>query len=715
MRLIDSLRRRLRSLLHRDTSNSELSDELRFHLEALVERNTAQGMSPQQARHAAREEFGSVAEVTQSAYESRGTAFLDDFAQDIHYGLRSLRRQPGFTMVTVLTLALGIGGCTAIFSLVNAVLPRSLPYGDSSRLVYLYMPNPRLKELPPEALGPSNADFFDIRTQARSFSSMTMFDQKGMNLTTGDQPERVGVAQVDSTFFRTLEVAPLIGREFQDTDQEPGNSHSVILSDALWHSVFAGAGDVLNCSVTLNGETYRIVGVMPPGFGYPHKTDLSFGNGNIEITQLWIPYALTAQQRNDRDGTSINALARLAPGVAVKDAQAETSAIVGRLEPLHKDMMFSGTTALVKPLTKQVLGPVRPLMLLLLAAVGFVLLIACGNAANLLLARAASRRHELGVRATLGARRGRLIRQMLTESLLLGCAAGVVGIGLAWLFIRALLRLNPGNIPHIETASLDLRALVFVVLVSLATSVVFGILPALSATRINVAEFLASAGTRGLIADRRRLRRGLVIAQVALVVVLLTGAGLFLRSYLKVLSIETGFSSSTLTISVPMSASADTVENRRAFYTALLERVSAQPGIESAGLVSELPLTDSESFITVLVDGYSNRKNQLVEARDASSGYITAMQTPLLRGRNFAPGEDSTARRRVVIVNQSFANTYFAAQDPLGGRLRTSTDEPWIRSSASFKTSVTRASRLRPCPRSTSLSSPRIHLLVGPP
>jgi len=677
MRLLNSLRQRLNSLLHKDDADTSLSEEMQFHFDALVERNLERGMSPADARRAARMEFGSMAEASQSAYESRGTALLDDLMQDIRYGIRSLRRSPGFTFITVLTLALGIGACTAIYSLVNAVMLRSLPYGDASRLVYLYMPNPNIKELPPEALGPSNADFFDIRQQAHSFSSITMFDQKGMNLTTGSQPERVGVAKVDANFFRTLEVAPLLGRDFQEADQQPGNSRSVILSDALWQSVFAGAADVLGRSVTLDGESYRVVGVMPLGFAYPQKTELSFGNGSIETTQLWIPYSLSAQQRADRDQTSINALARLAPGVTVKDAQAEMSTIAARLEPLHQSLMFSGMTALVKSLTRQVLGPVRPLMMLLLSAVGFVLLIACGNAASLLLARAASRRHELGVRATLGARRGRLIRQMLTESLLLGSAAGVVGVGLAWLFIRALLRLNPGNIPHMETATLDLRALVFAVLVSLGTSLLFGIVPAFSATRINVAAFLASAGTRGLVADRRSLRRSLVIVQIALVVVLLTGAGLFLRSYLKVLSIQTGFSSSTLTIGVPMSAAADSVEKRRGFYTALLQTISTQPGIQSAGLVSELPLTDSESFVTIWVDGYPNQKNQLVEARDASSGYFTAMQTPVLRGRNFTPDEDSAAKHSVVIVNQTFANTYFAGKDPIGRRLRTSTDEPW--------------------------------------
>lgn len=677
MRLLQSLRRRLQSLLYKDAGNLELSEELRFHLETLVEQNIARGMSPSQARIAANAEFGNIAQATEATYESRGTALLDDLAQDIRYGLRSLRRQPAFTFVTVLTLALGIGACTAIFSLVNAVMLHSLPYGDSSRLVYLYLPNPNLKEIPAEALGPSYADFFDIRLQAHSFASITMFDQKGMNLVTGDQPQRVGVAQVDSLFFTTLEVPPILGREFRDTDQEPGNSHSVILSYALWQSLFAGGADTLNRNVTLNGETYRVVGVMPPGFGYPHRTDLAYGNGGIETTQIWVPYALTAKQRAERENASIKALARLAPGVTLKDAQAEMSAIIKRLEPLHKGLLFKGMTALVKPLNKQVLGSVRPLMLLLQAAVGFVLLIACGNAANLLLARAANRRHELGVRATLGARRGRLLRQMLTESLLLGSAAGIVGIGLAYLFIRALLKLDPGNIPHMETASLDLRTLAFLVLVSLTTSIVFGILPALSATRIKLAEFLAGAGTRGIVADRRRSRRILVTAQISLVVVLLVGAGLFLHSYLNVLAVETGFSPSTIAVSVPIGPSYNTIEKRRAFYATLLQKITAQHGIDSAGLVNSLPLTDSEAFSTLWVDGYPNHDHQVVEARDITSGYLTAMQTPLLKGRNFTADEDSPAKHSLVIVNQTFVNKFFPGKDPIGQRLRASPDVPW--------------------------------------
>lgn len=238
MRLLQSLRRRLQSLFHKDAGNLELSEELRFHLETLVEQNIARGMSLAQARIAANAEFGNIAQATEASYESRGTSLLDDLAQDIRYGLRSLRRQPAFTFVTVLTLALGIGACTAIFSLVNAVMLRSLPYGDSSRLVYLYLPNPNLKEIPAEALGPSNADFFDIKAQSRSFSAITFFDQKGFNLNAGSQPQRVGAARVDSSFFHTLETTPILGRELNDADEEPGNSDVVILNYALWQAVF---------------------------------------------------------------------------------------------------------------------------------------------------------------------------------------------------------------------------------------------------------------------------------------------------------------------------------------------------------------------------------------------------------------------------------------------------------------------------------------------
>ncbi|MBB5058812.1 putative permease [Granulicella aggregans] len=678
MRLLRSALRRVHSLFQKDASNIELGEELRFHLESLIERNIARGMSPELARITAKAEFGSTSQAIEATYESRGTALVEDLAQDVRYGFRSLRRQPAFTFATVLMLALGIGACTAIFSLVNAVLLRSLPYGDSSRLVYLFTPNPDIKGLPgPEVFGPSDADFFDIRAASRSYDSITFFNQKIYSLNAGDQAQRVGAAKIDSSFFHTLEVEPIIGSDFKAQDEEPGSNHVVIIGYPLWQSLFAGAANILDRSITLDEQTYKIVGVMPKDFGYPHKSELAYGNGSIETTQIWIPSSLTPQEKADRDQSSANALARLKPSVTPQEAQSELKSVMARLNRLHHGEFAEGWTGMVKSFPEYVLGPVRPLMFLLLGTVGFVLLIACGNAANLLLARAANRQHELGVRAALGARRGRILRQMLTESLLLGCSAGLVGVGLAYLFVQGLLKLNPGNIPHMASTSLDLRALSFAVLISLITSFAFGILPSISASRINLTEVVSSAGARGLVASRRRLRSTLVTAQVAIVVILLVGAGLFLRSYMNLLSVQTGFSPSTIAVNVAVTPRYETPQKLQAFYTTLLERVEIQHGIDSVGLVNFLPLTDSESLTTLTVDGDLGVDHPLVEERAITSGYLPAMQTPLIRGRNFTPDEDFPAPHPVVIVNETFAKRFFAGKDAIGQHVRKAAAAPW--------------------------------------
>ncbi len=673
MRLVQSLFRRLQSFFEKDASNAELSDELQFHLERQTEENIASGMSPAMARAAAKASFGSVSGATEECYEARGGAWIEDFFQDLRYGLRTLLKQRSFSFVTVLTLALGIGSCTAIFSLVNAVLLRSLPYGDSGKLVYLFTPNPHI-DVPAEAFGPSNADYFDLNSQSHSYSAMTLFDQQTYNLAVNDQVKRIGAAKVDADFFSTLQVAPELGHVFGRSEEQPGDDHVVVISHALWQTMFDGSADVLGRTLRLNGSSYQVIGVMPKDFGFPHKTDLAYGNGHIETTQIWVPSALTLQQKMDRDGGSGNVIARLKPGTAVQAAQTEMSAIMARLDPLHKGP-FSGWTGLVKPFRESVFGPVRPLMGLLLGAVGLVLLIACGNAANLLLARAANRTHELGVRATLGAQRGRLVRQMLTESLLLSVAAGLAGVALAYLFLRLLLKLNPGNIPRMADATLDLHVMAFVVAITLLTSVLFGVLPSLSATRIHLAEFLQSGGVRGVVGDRRRLRNTLVVAQIALVVVLLAGAGLLLRSYVNVLSVPTGFSSSTVTMNVALGTQYSTPQKQQAFFEELLGRIKPIHGVEAAGLVNYLPLTNSESLTTLWVEGYPNEKNQLVEGRRISSGYLSAMQTPLLKGQGF--GNDALAGPPVAIVNEAFVKKYLGGGEAIGRHLRTNTNDPW--------------------------------------
>ncbi len=683
MRLLQSLLRRWRSFLEKDTSNVELGEELQFHLERQTEENIASGMSPEQARAAAKSSFGSVTEATEDSYNARGVAWIEDLLQDVRYGWRTHLKHRSFSFLIVLTLALGIGACTAVFSLVNAVLVRSLPYGDSERLVYLFTPNSHFK-LPSAAFGPGNADFFDLKKQSHSFAGMTLFQQGTYNLAVDNRLERVGAAKVDGDFFSTLQSAPELGRDISASDQQPGSERVVVISHALWQSMFGGRTDILGRTLRLDGTPYQVVGVMPTDFGYPHRSDLAQGNGHIETTQLWLPSALTPEQKADRQGGPGGfALARLKPGVALRQAQVEMSTIMSRLDLLHKPYL-RGWGADVTSFRDTALGPVRPLMRLLMGAVGLVLLIACGNAANLLLARAANRTHELGVRATLGAGRGRLLRQMLTESLMLAAAAGCLGIGLAYLFLLGLLKLNPGDLPRMQDATLDLRVMAFLVFVTVLTSVLFGILPSLSATRINVAEFLKSGGMRGIVGGRRRVRNGLVIAQVAVVAVLLAGTGLLLRSYANVLSVNTGFSASTVAVSVQLSPQImqlrpqyDTVQKVRNFYQGLIDKIKPIHGIQAAGFVDSLPLSNSEGLTFFEVEGYANEKNQLVEERRVTPDYLAAMQIPLVKGRGFTDGDDS-GHPLVAIVNEAFAKKYFGSSDPTGHHFRTSNTGPWI-------------------------------------
>jgi predicted permease len=675
MRRFQSLLIRFRSSRHKETKNVELNEELQFHLERQTEENIAQGMSPENARAAAKASFGSVTGAVEDCYQARGIAWLEDFIHDLRYGFRTLIKHRSFSLVTVLTLALGIGACTAIFSLVNAVLLRSLPYGQPGRLVYLFTPNSAWK-LPAEMFGPTPADFLDLKKQSKSFAAMTLFSQAIYNLAGNDRVERVSAAKVDADFFETLEVAPEQGRVFDIKDEEPGHEQVAVISHALWQTILGARAHVLGSMLRLDGKPYRVIGVMPAEFRYPHKSDLAYWQRRVETTDLWVPSAWTPQQKSQRDDQDGFTVVRLKPGVTVKHAQAEMSTLMSHLNLLHSADM-RGWGAYVKPLRDSTLGPVRPLMGLLMGSVGFVLLIACGNAANLLLARAAARTHELGVRATLGARRSRLLRQLLTESLMLSAAAGLVGVGLAWLFLHALLKLNPGDIPRMDDARLDLRVMGFAVLVSVLTSVLFGMLPSLSATRINLAEFLKSSGMRGISGDRGRLRHGLSVAQIALLVVLLTGTGLLLRSYTQLLSVPTGFSAATVTTDVQMGPLYGNEHKRRAIFGSLIERLKSVPGVQAVGVVDEAPFSNSEELSSLFVEGYPNTKQQLVEERDITQGYLSAMQTSLLEGRDFSE-EDISGRRRVAIVNEAFAKKYFANEDPIGRRIHVDASDPWV-------------------------------------
>ena len=648
----------------------DFSAEIEAHLQLEIERLQEQGLSCEEARAAAHRAFGNVTHAQERFYESGRRLWLDHFWQDIRFALRMLRKPPGFTVVAVLTLALGIGANTAIFSLLDAVLIRSLPYKNPDRLVYIWTPNRNLAQFSLELSGPSVADFFDIQRQARSFSSMTLFNQQHFNLEAEGPAQRVSGVFVQPNFFSIFGVNPQFGRGIEGTDTQPGRGRVAVISYALWQSAFGGSTYVLGKSMMLNGRPYQIVGVMPASFGYPSGNELP--GSNAGKTQVWLPMALTAQQKADREdsGGNLIAIARLGPGVTIAQSRSELNTIMSRLIALHSaNSLFKGAYGVVNPFTETVVGGVRLFVWLLFGAVCLVLLIACANAANLLLARAAGRTHEMGVRAALGAGRGRLIRQVLTEALLLACAGGAFGIFIAYAAIRLLLRLNPGNIPRLNETSIDMRVLLFALAVSVLTGVIFGTIPALSVSRTNLSDFLKQAGARGITAASTRWRYGLIVGEVALAVVLLAGSGLLIRSYVNLQNASTGFSSSTLTMHIALDSRYSRSGERQQFFRSVLDKVGALPGVAMAGAVSALPLSHEEQMQIFRVEGYANKPWQLIDSRVATDNYFEAMGIPLLAGRFFTSEDGATGTRGVVIVNEAFAKTYLGGRSAIGAHI----------------------------------------------
>jgi putative ABC transport system permease protein len=645
-------------------AGQDFDAELESHIGMHVDDWMRAGLSAEEARRQALVRLGGAEQARQAHRDGRTIAWLETLLQDVRYGLRALRRTPGFTITAVLTLGLGIGACTAIFSLVNAVLLRSLPYGEPERLVYLFTPNPNLK-IPAEVICPSYGDFYDIQRESRSYANMSNFEQAIFSVGEQGPAQRIGAARVDENFFSTLQSPPELGRTINADDNRPSQAKVAVISHALWRSMFGGRGDVLARSIQLDGASYQIVGVMPSEFEYPDKSDLPYGNSHIKSTQIWVPLILTAKERANRSPADNVTIARLRSGVTIHEAQAEMSGIMARLDKAYAGDPLGQWGALLENFTTVSIGPVRPLMRLLLAAVGLVLLIACGNAANLLLARATERSRELGVRAALGAGRSRIVRQLLTEALLISVGSCATGIVLAFLFLRLLPRLDPGNIPRLNEASLDERVLAVAIIASVLTSLATGLLPAISASRMELTQFLKS---RGSCAGHSRLQSALIIAQAAMVVVLLAGAGLLIRSYINVESVDTGFSQATVTFSLTLDKHYGKAAERLALFNDLIDKLGHLPGVNAAGAVNYLPLSNSESVGFFWVEGYANEKDQLAESRHATPQYFQAMGIPLVRGRLLTKDDDA-ANSHVVLVNESFADRYFAGRDPIGGQI----------------------------------------------
>jgi len=592
---------------------------------------------------------------------------LHILAGDLRYAARLFAQAPAFTLVALLTTALGIGASAAVFSLVNAVLLRSLPYAQAERLVFLWMPNAHLGPPVPLELGPPPPDFFAWKRESRSFSHMALSIEGWVRVPGGAVEERIGGARVDGEFFATLDTAPEIGRTIVAEDDQPGRDQVAVISHGLWQSRFGGDTDVLGKTLTVDGHARRIIGVMPPGFEFPRRNELPRDISNTVRTELWVPAALTPRERTT-DSVDSLVIARLAPGVSLARAQQELGAIEKQLDDARKTEE-RGWYALIRPLAETALAPARPQMWLLLGAVSLVLAIATGNVANLLLARAAGRVQEMSLRSALGADRSRLIRQAITESLLLasgGCALGILAArGAVWVLVR----LNPGNISRFDQASVDGRVLFFAVALSLATGLAFGLAPALTASR-NDPMSLLRQGARGVVGGRRRMREVLIAAEVAISLLLVTGAGLLIESEMKLAADGTGFAPSTLSMRIQLPSAYEKAEQRRAVYDRLAAAVRALPGVRAAGITGDLPFAHRESVALFEVEGYTNRKGQLADSWSASPGYIEAMQIPLRAGRLFTD-RDMGDGRGAILANQAFADRYLVGRPALGSRVRT--------------------------------------------
>ena len=604
---------------------------------------------------------------------------MQTLLQDLRYGARMLLKKPGFTLIAVITLALGIGANTAIFSVVDALLLRPLPYQNSERLAIIWTHSPGANVAQD---WPSPGQFSAIKSPDSVFEELALAQGSTVILTGQGEPERLGVLRTSSAVFSLLGAQPGLGRVFLPEEDSAGKPLTAILSHSFWQRRFGGDPNVLGQSLTINGAGYTVVGVMPADFSLGYEVMPTVGAVGQERDML-LPLPLSPERMNNHGDENYNILARLKPSATIAQAQTELNMAVSRLEeqfpdryPPSRRFSFS-----IKPLLEQAVGDVRLALYVLLGAVACVLLIACANVANLLLARASVREREMAVRTALGAGRWRVVRQLLTESVLLAFVGGALGLLLA-LWGLALLRwLNPGNIPRLTAIAIDGRVLAFTTTVAVLTGILFGLAPALRSSRVSLSETLKEGG-RSMVGGHHRLRNLLVIMEIALSLVLLIGAGLLIHSFLRVQQVEPGFAAqNVLSLRVSVVGPAYQEDTRRVgFYQQLLERIRLLPGVEAAGCVSVLPLAGGISWGGITIEGYDAASGQnMIQAdqRIAGIGYFETMKIPLLRGRFFTE-QDTKESLPVVVIDENMARTYWPNEDPVGKRLKRGGDSPWM-------------------------------------
>jgi predicted permease len=588
---------------------------------------------------------------------------MQTFLHDIRYAIRTMLKSPGFTIIAVLALALGIGANTAIFSVVNSVLLRPLPYKDPGRLVHVH------RMQPPIERGPiSRPDFFEWRDKQEVFSDIGTYNLQILNLTGGDQAERVTGARVTGNFFSMFDVPPAAGRYFGPSEDQPGSSPVAVISFGLWQRRFGGKADLIGQSITLNGDAYTVIGVAPSSFQFPQRID------------VWKP-AILDEQKTQRGSNYLKVIARLKDGVSESQAEAQMNQISSALAQQYPDNDANLTVKIV-PLLEEQVRNLRGVLLILLGAVSFVLLIACANVANLSLARAAGRTREFAIRTALGASRMRIVRQLLTESLLLALTGGTIGVLLSLMGVRLLVTLAPAGLPRVREVAVDGWVLGFTFGVSLLTGIVFGLVPALQVSRPDLNEALKEGSRGSSEGQRTLLRRGLVVVEIALSLVLLVSAGLLIGSIKRLTEVSPGFDparSVAADISFPYTSSAtgadaqtSAARQASAFLAEAISKISTLPSVQSVGAINNLPVTGRSSINGGFrVEGkppYNPGEAPVAEFRQVSAGYFESIGIPVLRGRAL-DDRDLSKKPENVVVNETFAKSYIGDEDPIGKRV----------------------------------------------
>ena len=656
----------LRPLLSRRDAEAELDEEMRFHLDAEIAERIRRGMTPDAARTSALRDFGGVSRFKEECRDAWGTRVMDELSRDARYGLRALWRAPAFTAVAVLTIALGVGAATTIYSVVQAVL-RPLPYHDPASLVAV-VTTYRGKDDAASAL-----DFVDWRRESKTLTGMAAIATDAMTLTGRGDPERMYAATVSAGLLSMLRVRPLAGRVFRAGEDSVGAARVVILGEAIWRRRFSSDPGIVGETVRLDGNPYTVVGVLPTRVTYPAAAEiylpLVFPTGDLD--------------EGNRGARYYDVVARLAPGTTIEQARAEMRTITSRIASAHPQA-DEGVSVRVTPLLEETVGTYRRPLLILLGAAGVLLLIACANVANLLLVRAAGRDGELAVRTALGAGRARLVRQLATEALAPFLIGGALGIALATLGTRWFAVAASDTVPRLTGAGVDSAALLFALVATLITGVIFGVIPALRFARLGVSGALRGAGrsSQGSIA-RRRARTAIVGSEVALAVMLLIVAGLVVRSFQRLMAVDPGFRRGgvvTFRLDLPNTRYGDAAK-LRAFAAQLDDRIRALPGVRASGRVLRAPLSEYNFNVGFSVDRWQEEtgsRRPAAQVRIASPGYFEAMGIRLVRGRTFTARDDANAPQ-VVVINQAMARAHFSGENPLSRHVWLGWEEGGVR------------------------------------